>query len=62
MLFFILQYVAEPKVHSVQLALSTYANFQFSKKIPILQKLYLRTVPNCTNVCHVAQPKPKKHR
>ena len=58
----LLQYVAEPKVHSVQLALSTYANFQFSKKIPILQKLYLRTVPNCPNVCHVAQPKPEKHR
>ena len=38
-LFTGIQYIAEPKVHSVQIALSTYANVQFSKKISILPKI-----------------------
>ena len=34
-------YIAEPKVHSVHIALFTYANFQSPKKIPLLQKTLL---------------------
>ena len=49
------KYVAEPKVHSVQSALPTYANTYSSKKLPI-------TVPNYASVHHVNHPKAENHR
>ena len=61
MISIMIQYVAEPKVHSAQIALSTYENFNSSKKLPILPKIYLHTVPNRPNVHHVLQPKSEKN-
>ena len=49
------KYVAEPKVHSVQSALPTYANTYSSKKLPI-------TVPNYASVHHANHPKVENHR
>ena len=62
MISIMIQYVAEPKVHSAQIALSTYVNFNSSKQLPILPKIYLHTVPNRPNVHHVLQPKSEKHQ
>ena len=61
-IYIILQYVVEPKVHSVQSDFSTYVNPHSPKKLPIVKKLYLRTVPNYTNVHHVSHSKSEKHR
>ena len=57
-----LQYVAESKVHSVKISLSTYVNLKTPKTLLIFQKLYSCIVHNCPNGYHIAQPKSKRHR
>ena len=53
-------YIAEPKVHSVHITLSTYANLQSPKKYHSSKKRYLHTVSNCPNVHHVSHLKSEK--
>ena len=45
-LIFLTQNVAEQKVHSVLISTSTYLIINFSPKLLLAQKLYIRIVPN----------------
>ena len=58
-LIFLTQNVAEQKVHSVLILTSTYLIFNFSPKLLLAQKLYIRIVPNYPIIYYELPPNSK---
>ena len=58
-LIFLTQNVAEQKVHSVLISTSTYLIINFSPKLLLAQKLYIRIVPNYPIIYYELPPNSK---